>query len=376
MEVPQNVILYESNDLIEMFCFILCEVQRELEQEIDESIKALAKKFQEKHLSAENSLFNEHTFEFTIAFLKDILEKIDKQMAYKDNDYWQLFEAVETFLYGELDLGDIDEDGNFWGISRFDVIWEQMCDTYAFRNFNDIVYADTNVSVSGKRVSNKIVGGHDIFVADNFQNPFYIEFRKDKRWLRPDMVRDRQKDIIGNIIEIKIYEKSHTSGIVNFEIILKDKKYKDLYDDFIYQLKQEMKRKRMPGAVFKDKKFFTYSYKTLQNISKQWNSFIVVDWKYIRIDEYTQNSLNSKAKSDVIKQLLYELCLQDQFPNYKTKSQFVVPYFYPPELQFSDGDNTGEFVKDSLLNLELKNNKIRVFKANFSKIQQEYLLEW
>ena len=43
--------------------------------------------------------------------LKDVLHDIDKNTAYKDTQYWQLFEAIESFLYGELDMESIHENG-------------------------------------------------------------------------------------------------------------------------------------------------------------------------------------------------------------------------------------------------------------------------
>jgi hypothetical protein len=77
-------------------------------------------------------LFNEETFEITLHTLKDILDDIDKRTTYKDNDYWRLYEAIELFLYGELDMENPHEDGTFWGISNFSSVWEDMCCAYAF----------------------------------------------------------------------------------------------------------------------------------------------------------------------------------------------------------------------------------------------------
>ena len=36
------------------------------------------------------------------------------------------------------------EEGIHWGINNFSSVWEDMCATYAFDNF-DVLYADTNI---------------------------------------------------------------------------------------------------------------------------------------------------------------------------------------------------------------------------------------
>jgi hypothetical protein len=96
------------------------------------------------------------------------LEDIDKVIAYKDDDYWRLYEAIENFLYGELDMESPHEDGFFWGISNFYQIWEDMCNTYAFTIFDDIIYADTNIVFNGKPVANATFGGHKLFKKRRF----------------------------------------------------------------------------------------------------------------------------------------------------------------------------------------------------------------
>jgi len=129
MNLARQTLQYESANIIELFCFILSELQQELEQTIDKRFNELDNKFKEQYLTHDQSLFNEDTFEITIFYLKEILDDIDKTTAYKDNDYWQLYEAIEAFLYGELDMENTHEDGIFWGINNFYQIWEDMCNT-------------------------------------------------------------------------------------------------------------------------------------------------------------------------------------------------------------------------------------------------------
>jgi hypothetical protein len=194
MDLPRQTLRYESTTLIDLFCFIVSELQNELEQDIEPRVQELAHRFSEQHLSHEESLFNEETFETTIRTLKGVLDDIDKRTAYKDEDYWRLYEAIETFLYGELDMNNPHEDGTFWGISNFSSVWEDMCSTDYFNwventIFKCILYADTNIVFNGQRVANaKSAGCFPIYKKENFNDPFFIEFRSKKRWMRPDLV--------------------------------------------------------------------------------------------------------------------------------------------------------------------------------------------
>lgn len=199
MNLPRQTLRYESTTLIDLFCFIVSELQNELAEDIEPRVQELAHRFSEQHLSHEESLFNEETFETTIRTLKGILDDIDKRTAYKDEDYWRLYDAIEMFLYGELDMEKPDELGTFWGISNFSSVWEDMCSTYHFSyytedrifegNMNIILYADTNIIFNGKRVANsKSANYFPIYKNANFSDPFFIKFRGKKRWIRPDFV--------------------------------------------------------------------------------------------------------------------------------------------------------------------------------------------
>ncbi|MEY4978829.1 MAG: hypothetical protein RLZZ352_1099 [Pseudomonadota bacterium] len=151
MDASRYIIHYQSNSLITLFCFIIRELEKELGNFIDSRVNELANFFVDHNLSPDQSLFEEASFESTIATLKDILHDIDKTTAYKDDRYWRLFEAIESFLYGELNMETVYDDGVFWGINNFFQIWEDMCNTYAFSNFS-ILFADTNITYMGTRV--------------------------------------------------------------------------------------------------------------------------------------------------------------------------------------------------------------------------------
>ena len=59
MELPRHFLQYKSASLIDLFCFILYELEVELEQDSDERVKELAYRFKEQYLNHDQSLFNE-----------------------------------------------------------------------------------------------------------------------------------------------------------------------------------------------------------------------------------------------------------------------------------------------------------------------------
>lgn len=312
MDLPRQTLNYEATTLIDLFCFIVTELQNELQQDTEPRVQELAHRFSEKHLNHEESLFNEETFETTICTLKNVLDDIDKRTAYKDEDYWRLFEAIELFLYGELDMEQPDENGIYWGINNFSSVWEDMCATWAFaiyyseneflngkftnfRSENVIFYADTNIVFNNKRVANsKSAGYFPIYKKDYFDAPFFIQFRHKKRWMRPDLMTA----------------------------------YTPREESYIPQIR-------------------------------------LFDWKYM--NEISFATCNTKIKKDVIKQLCYELTLQKTNPNIKVKSRFFIPWFY------SAFDMSNDLIEYDKLHVNLKNNDLSVVKLNFLETQEIYL---
>ncbi len=387
MNLARQTLQYEGANIIELFCFIVSELQQELEQTNDGRVNELANKFREQHLTHDQSLFNEETFETTIFSLKEILDDIDKTTAYKDDDYWRLYEAIETFLYGELDMENTHENGIFWGINSFWPIWEDICNTYAFKEFDNIVYADAKIIVDGKRVANATFGGHQIFCKKSFENPFFIEFLGEKRWMRPDLIHKYCDSYsFDKDIEVK-EEKTRYPEVVNVNVILLSKESEKIFKEFLGILKTLLEnhkktyKKYGPKLIANDE-FKNYPIRLLdagkkiiklQLENNKTKFFKISDWKYHSADSCKSD--NKKIETDIIKQLSYEFALHQNYLDYIIESQFVIPYFYPDNYKFNDGNNIGDFIEDNLLTDNLKNNGIRVFKANFMKIQQIYLAE-
>jgi len=383
MNLPCHFLHHKPDTLIDLFCFILHELNNELEFETDERVIELSKSFKEQYLTYEQSLFDEDTFDTTIGILKDTLDDIDKITAYKDSDYWKLYEAIEIFLYGELDMDDTHEDGVFWGISNFHEIWEDMCNAYMFnhRDRYNIIYADTNIKLNGKRVANHSAGRVRIYKRNDFDNPFYIAFREEKRWMRPDCIHlQNSKSLYDEIIGIHII-KEHQNRL-DFEIrsLNKGEQAKsdiNVYNYFCKQISKELRH--VPGArKVNAKKFNNYLRSSLtkvkENVEKVYqnknpNFYRLLDWKYMDSRDFTRNG--KKIDTDITKQLCYELSIQSFHPNAQMNSQFVIPFFFNGQLKKED--ELGIEMDPSELYARINDCKIDVFKVNFEIIQEAYL---
>ena len=141
MTLPRKEIHFDATDIVAMYCYILTEIKEQLKQQVNPEINSLAERFKEKYLGYEYSLFNEKYYLQVINELKDALELIDHYTPIKDSDYWDFYEAIYKFLFGELDNSI---QGKVWGFSNFNTIWESMCLTYLVKTVNPtfILYLD------------------------------------------------------------------------------------------------------------------------------------------------------------------------------------------------------------------------------------------
>ena len=127
MLFPRRVMQFESTDIVTMYCYLFCEIKQQLGEGVNAEITALAERFRQHHLGNQDSLFDEHSYEQVVDILKDALETIDHNTPIKDADYWQYYEAIKLFLYGNWHQA---ENGKIWGIKNFHSVWESMCLTY------------------------------------------------------------------------------------------------------------------------------------------------------------------------------------------------------------------------------------------------------
>jgi hypothetical protein len=108
----------------------------------------------------------------------------------------------------------------------------------------------------------------------------------------------------------------------------------------------------------------------LQKKFKKKFSVKIIDYKDVPIEFYTTPKKSHKSANkyryDIIKQLTYELAIQQNY--IVLENQFFIPYYY----QFNPkSDSLGEIEIEPKLNVK----GISLFKANFLLIQQTYLEE-
>lgn len=398
MLADRNIVHGLPSELIELFCYIYKELATELEQECSEQIQDISYNFSFKFLSPEQSLFSEYTFDSTIMILKDCLDRIHKITAYKNHQYWDIYESIEYFLYGNLAF-DKDSSQGFWGINNFSYIWEEMCN-YMVANLKDyqILYCDSYLPLNQYKnnLTKKYVWIDKTFI---HQNIFYLDFNGFKRWLRPDIIVKHcndnplniaiEKEIISikktqvretlsfgaNRLNIHFYfnkNKANYNNLVLFEKIFK------LFSDEFANLYRRPSVGRGVGGL----KGYKYSPKgknefSLNNIPKnnfdevyqnilvrgeeKNNTVFVVDWKYYSYKIFSNSNYRNDKRIDtsIIKSLAYEFCLS-QIIDEPIENQFGLPFY---DVQAND------IVID---NRKLDCNIILV-RMNFIKIQEIYL---
>lgn len=360
MDLPRPVLLYESTDIVNLYCYILDEIVQQLQEDVADNIKArtqdirfLAQRFKDDYLSSEQSIFDKDTFLETTSILKEALDTIDKNTYYKDNDYWGLYEAIETFLYGELNPGL--DDGDYWGIKGFSLIWEDMCHTYFFRNRKEeICYADTDILLKDydnglRKITEKNrVGNLPIRVSNGsiFWQPWIYSTESDKSGEDNQILRWHELLVIE--FDLNPRHLVLTDGVAFHQ----DYGLENYGYDTENQTSKLISKFLRPDLVLTDRDF----------------NLRIIDYKDVPLEFYLNPSNDPKEKKkykhDLIKQLTYELALQQTHT--VSQSLFWLPYYY--ESPINDF-----FLGEVESSLDIQG--IRVFKANFFLIQSEYLQE-
>ena len=360
MDLPRPVLLYESTDIVNLYCYILDEIVQQLQEDVADNIKArtqdirfLAQRFKDDYLSSEQSIFDKDTFLETTSILKEALDTIDKNTYYKDNDYWGLYEAIETFLYGELNPGL--DDGDYWGIKGFSLIWEDMCHTYFFRNRKEeICYADTDIPLKNydndlRKITEKNrVGNLPIRVSNGsiFWQPWIYSTESDKSGDDNQILRWHELLVIE--FDLNPRHLVLTDGVAFHQ----DYGLENYGYDTENQTSKLMSKFLRPDLVLTDRDF----------------NLRIIDYKDVPLEFYLNRPNDPKEqkkyKDDIIKQLTYELALQQTHT--VSQSLFWLPYYYESPINDS-------FLGEVESSLDIQG--IRVFKANFFLIQSEYLQE-
>ncbi|HEY9801190.1 MAG TPA: hypothetical protein V6D25_12600 [Leptolyngbyaceae cyanobacterium] len=167
MTLSKLAVLYQSTDIVSMYCYILVEIKQHLQTEINSEVLALAQNFYHKYIGSNLSLFDEESNNIVVNILKETLELIDKNTVSKSSDYWEFYDAIELFLYGELSQG---QEGEIWGINNFYCVWESMCLTHLTKTIapKDLLYLDTRwLSYEVMALANrkpKVIDLNNIFI--------------------------------------------------------------------------------------------------------------------------------------------------------------------------------------------------------------------
>jgi hypothetical protein len=364
MELPRPSIQYESTDLINLYCYILDEIVQQLDGDVAENINArlqdikfLAQQFRDDYLTINQSIFDKDTFSETIIILKEALDNIDKNTYYKDPDYWQLYEAIEIFLYGEINPNQ--SDGDFWGIRGFSMLWEDMCNTFFFKTCrDDILYADTDISIKGDPNSERE----------------YSEQNRVGNNSTHDGSKSWSQWIYRNISNIPYPDTKGFFGWNELLCIELDLKPGTL----VYNNRQDKYFKERDRSNTKFRRFPRPDL-----ILKDCDSHLyvrIIDYKYVPLSFYTSQKLSEQSQEkfrvDIIKQLTYELAIQQTHE--VLENWFFIPYFYEsaprPFLLGKVATEVGE-ISTSVRTITGQDTNIKIFKANFLFIQKAYLDE-
>jgi len=357
MDLPRPTLRYESTDIVNLYCYILDEIVQQLQADVPENIKAhsqdirfLAQRFKDNYLTSNQSIFEKDTFVETINILKETLDNIDKNTYYKDADYWVLYEAIEIFLYGEINPNQ--NDGNYWGMRGFSLLWEDMCHTYFFKKHRDeICYADTDICLKGHQNQERQgkdqnrVGNRNTQSGTWYWNQWIYRTISDT----PKYPEQANSERFGwdELLCIEFDLKPGTLVYSNRN-----------YDDFNKRDRsQALRRFPRPDLV-------------LQKKFRKKFSLIIIDYKDVPLDFYvnpkTSDKSANKYRYDIIKQLTYELGIQQNY--LVSENQFFIPYYYESN---PNSNPLGEIEREPKLNVK----GISLFKANFLLIQQTYLEE-
>ena len=354
----RNVIKDIPSDLSEMYCYIYKELAVELKVDLDVAIADISASFSAKYLSYNQGLFNENSFISTVLTLKDVLNKIHNLTPYKNNHYWLIYEAIEKFLYGELEANIDNNEEGFWGINNFSQVWEDMCNYYmaSKRENQNILYCDTLTPINKEGLIKKKFGGYWVYVNKDFYNPFYIEFNDKKRWMRPDMVLENREKFLVNSETEKLYNESihrHTKDssfshiYEEVRFTLRDKYHSNTFFEFLDRLRSNLFRQHKiisRQSRFLPKNKYSFSIKNIEKdkLSLMLDNFFqkgmkskdsnqadiyIIDWKYLPLNFFDKKS--EKSMLDINKQLVYEFCLssQETYQEKKIRSQFGLPFY-------------------------------------------------
>lgn len=381
MDAPRNVIQSSITDLLELFGYIYTEILAFLDESIENhQLLGLANNFRQNYLSTDSSLFDERSLSETTNILRDRLLEIESHTAYKDQDFWHFFDAIEIFLYGELD--DESEGNILWGVDKFSVIWEELCFAYAESTFGEeILFADRSGGSENDKSANRIYRYKNfeppgIFINPNFRSPFHFELNSiyEKRYIRPDLVvespdsiYDEFEDLVNGRYRNKILKLKNPSYKPYHRKLCNTLSYNQLLDE---DEKTFFKKSYSLNQIYikenELEKFLPLLKEAERKILDQ--EILVIDYKYLPKSIFESPgllALKTKIVPDITKQIIYELALQLNLES-KTRSEFWIP-------TYSSFNNLKSALPLESLCQEIRNASIFVCTLNFVELEKIYL---
>lgn len=373
MSIPKPVLSRNSPPIVELFCFIYAEVKRELEEETPENVYELAELFKAKHFAPNTTLFGSESV-FVTNTLKEELAEIDNRTAYKDEDYWHFYEAIEAFLYFEQHVGNIA--GVYFGLNNFYDVWEDLCQCYVlYNNYKHQLFNRENVlfaDLKGRLVNFK-----------EKANPFELKLNPNKkdykpRYLKPDLVVEeliRENDLY-ELNDVHVKGKGKLQGKKWAFIKTKDHDAPNLIEvctEIYNYYKKNCEEVGIEGkGHFKSDKSKDDFVSYVKKIIRENITYFIIDYKYLRsldIKNYNSRSIDSeeknKLKVDIQKQLIYEWTVQKNYKTLNTKSEFWLPAYNSEKTKFK--------LSFDEISPDFSESCIEVYLVNFKKLQDFYL---
>lgn len=375
MRLSRPVVEMDVSDLVRMFCFIYTEVSVRTGNECSPEVEAAANQFKAEHLDPDSTLFERlDAHRRTVDLLKKKLDDIDRETTYKDEDYWYFFEAVEEFLYGELDEED---DGISWGITRFAPVWEDMCMVWLHESrWGSVVYADS------KRYANDRIKEHDLYVDTAFDSPFALELGGYPRSMRPDIVRQTSKRNLADAKDVFEVKKVRP---LTFKVRVEDEHREEKTKKMISFVKEEKREKLTNRSRRSGKSYWcemsNVSQEEVWGVLNKYDEFKeekkdkevwrVIDFKCVPGRIYRPGNLKARKDQkpylDERKQITYEYALQLDGAD-ETTSQLCVPTYYNNSV-----DEIGNEIEKRHIHKKLNTQGIGVIRVDFDQVLEEYL---
>jgi hypothetical protein len=379
-------------ELVGLFCYIYVQLNSWLRdvESIPDLVLVNANNFAERYLPVNSGLFVEDTFELTMALLKDALTSIDRNTSYKDDDYWQLYDAVELFLHGQVDL--TSQNGIVWGISDYHPVWEDMCHDY----FQQVTIPQLNGTVlyaDSPRLANTVVGGRQVYSAFADMNPFTLSLKQQVRYMRPDLVyydeRDQnwyRRDLDS---QLDIRTTSGTRNILR-EIVIKARSDEGL--GILSRLREQLAKRGHNNPHRPNKSTLVYHSipSPLLNAAfdeiardkarREVRSVYLIDFKYHNFSDFFRAKISEKMQNDLLKQQVYEVALQrylaGHFPTpVRILNQIAVPCYVPADdstIFLKLPDSSIESLHGTNFNDFVSRSGVQVWAVNFMALAAVY----